>query len=356
MNRRDMLLSIAGGAAAGLLARPLHARAADAPGTTRLGAGIHSFGIHQKADRPGGPQPAFADPLNYLEYCHRLGAGGIQVGLGAKDDAYAAELRRKAEAYGMFVEGSCRAPRDRADADRFAAELRTAAAAGVKVVRIAMLAGRRYETFQTAAAFREFADGAWKSLQLAAPLAAKYGVRLAVENHKDWRSDELLDGLKRLGSQHVGACIDTGNNIALLEDPLETVKALAPAAMSVHLKDMAVRPCDDGFLLSEVPLGEGALDLPAIVAILKQARPEIRFSLEMMTRDPLRVPCLTEKYWATFAAVPGRDLARTLRWVRAKAAPQPLPQVSQLPPREQLARDEENVRKCLAFARERLNV
>ena len=124
--------------------------------------------------------------------------------------------------------------------------------------------------------------------------------------------------------------------------------------MSVHLKDMAVRPCDEGFLLSEVPLGDGALNLPAMIATVKQARPEIRFSLEMMTRDPLRVPCLAETYWATLAAVPGRDLARTLRWVRDKAAPQPLPQVGHLPPREQLAREEENVRKCLAFARERL--
>jgi sugar phosphate isomerase/epimerase len=256
----------------------------------------------------------------------------------------------------MFVEGSSSAPRDGADADRFAAELRTAAAAGAKVVRIVMLGGRRYETFQTAAAFREFADKAWKSMQLAAPLAAKHGVRLAVENHKDWRADELLDGLKRLDSEHVGACIDTGNNIALLEDPAETVKTLAPAAMSVHLKDMAVRPYDDGFLLAEVPLGEGLLDLPAIVATVKQARPEVRFSLEMMTRDPLRVPCLTEKYWATFAAVSGRDLARMLRWVRDKAAPQPLPQIGQLPLREQFAREEENVRKCLKFAAERLRL
>jgi len=34
--------------------------------------------------------------------------------------------------------------------------------------------------------------------------------------------------------------------------------------MSVHFKDMAVQPADDGFRLSEVPLGTGALDLPRI--------------------------------------------------------------------------------------------
>ena len=38
----------------------------------------------------------------------------------------------------------------------------------------------------------------------------------------------------------------------------------------------------------------------------------------MITRDPLPIPCLTEKYWAAMGDVPGRDLARTLRMVRAK--------------------------------------
>ena len=68
----------------------------------------------------------------------------------------------------------------------------------------------------------------------------------------------------------------------------------------------------DGFLLSEVPLGEGMLDMQRIVATIRRARPDVRFSLEMITRDPLEVPCLTDKYWATFDEVNGAALARTL--------------------------------------------
>ena len=37
----------------------------------------------------------------------------------------------------------------------------------------------------------------------------------------------------------------------------------------------------------------------------------------MITRDPLKVPCLTDRYWATFADLPGRHLARTLSLVRS---------------------------------------
>jgi hypothetical protein len=74
----------------------------------------------------------------------------------------------------------------------------------------------------------------------------------------------------------------------------------------------------------------------------------------MITRDPLAVPCLTDKYWATFGDVPGRDLARTLAFVRRHAATKPLAKISTLPLADRLAIEEENNRKCLAYAREHL--
>ena len=166
----------------------------------------------------------------------------------------------------------------------------------------------------------------------------------------------MVATLKQIDSEYVGVCVDTGNSIALLEDPMEVVKAYAPWAYSCHLKDMAVREYEAGFLLSEVPLGEGMLNLSEMVDLLRRAKPEIQFSLEMITRDPLRVPCLTDKYWAALSEVPGRDLARTLRMVRDDPAERPLPRVSHLPLDEQVKREEDNVKKCLSFARDRLRL
>ena len=68
--------------------------------------------------------------------------------------------------------------------------------------------------------------------------------------------------------------------------------------------------------MSEVPLGQGTLDLPRIVELCQKHNPQIVFNLEMITRDPLKIPCLTDEYWATFPGVPGSDLARTLRMVK----------------------------------------
>jgi len=104
-------------------------------------------------------------------------------------------------------------------------------------------------------------------------------------------------------------------------------------------------------------LGEGLLDLPEIVRLLRQAQPETQFSVEMATRDPLKVPCLTERYWATFDSVPGADLARTLRYVRTRSKDNAsLPKVSHLPISEQVKLEEANIKMCLRYASEQLNL
>ncbi len=327
----------------------------------RLGIVSDSYGKRIAAEsrrRPPGDRAAASlnDPVVFIEHCHELGAGGVQLPIGARDQAYLSKLRDKLAQYKMYLEGSIRLPKDRADTDRFAGEVRTAKEAGATVLRTFMLGGRRYETFATAEAFRNWADQSFQSLALAEPIVARQDMRLAIENHKDWRVDELLAILKRLNSEHLGICVDTGNSIALLEDPLGVAKAYAPWAYSTHLKDMAVAEYDEGFLLAEVPLGQGFLDLKIIVKVLRAAQPEIQFNLEMLTRDPLKIPCLTPKYWATFESLPGSHLAQTLAMVRKHASPKPLPKISTLSQEDQIAQEEKNIRESLSYARKNLNL
>jgi sugar phosphate isomerase/epimerase len=351
LTRRDL---IRGAAAAAPLLWAGPTRADDSRG--RLGVCTYSYQLHWAAARQNQPDLPFRDALGFLDHCHRVGAGGVQVVVGPWEPGYAAKVRAKADALGMYVEGQVGLPQAPEDVERFDGQIRIAGEAGMDVVRAVCLGGRRYETFATAADYARFADRSRQALALSEPVVRRHRVRLAIENHKDFRAPELLDLLKRLGSEFVGVCVDTGNSVALLEDPLAVVGSLAPVAVTTHFKDMAVEESADGFRLAEVPLGDGYLDLAKVAAVLRRANPAIRFNLEMITRDPLSVPCLTDKYWATMETVPGRDLARTLATVRAKAPRQPLPRVSGLSPAEKLKREEENVRACFAFARRRLGM
>jgi len=320
-----------------------------------MGVVAYCYGLRLAADRAGGPNAGLNDPIAFVEHCQQRGAGGVQMSIGVRDSAYAARLRDKIADLHMYLEGIIRLPKDRMDAERFAREVTTAKEAGAKVLRTVLLGTRRYETFETAAAFRDWAERAWQSLVLAEPIIAGQDMRLAIENHKDLRTEELLPLLKRLSSRHVGVCVDLANSIALLEDPLAIVQAYAPWVFSTHMKDVAVLEYEDGFLLGEVPLGEGMLDLKKITAILRQARPEIHLNLEMITRDPLKVPCLTPRYWATFENLPGRHLARTMSWVRKHPPRQRPAPVNGLSQERKLAVEESNVQKSLAYARKYLS-
>jgi len=197
-------------------------------------------------------------------------------------------------------------------------------------------------------------------VELAEPVLRKYKIKLGIENHKGWRSAEQAAWMKRLGSEWVGVCLDFGNNIALCEDPMDTARTLAPYTFITHTKDMGVEEYEDGFLLSEVPLGEGILDLKQEVQMLRAVNPNIIFNLEMITRDPLKVPVYTAKYWATFddtySPLPGRDLAKVLSLVKKNHPKSPLPRVTGLSQEEQIKLEDQCNLKCIAYAHQNLDL
>ena len=199
--------------------------------------------------------------------------------------------------------------------------------------------------------WRSFLERWRKALPRSAGWLEKEDLQAGIENHKDYLGMELAELLRSIGSAHLGACVDFGNNLALLEDPMATVEALAPFAVTTHLKDMAVRPYDGGFELSEVPLGQGILPLARMVDALKKARPDVDFCLEMITRDPLKVPYVEDGYWVTYKK---RDPAREeafRRAVLAKASAEPLPRISTLTPEQMRDAEDANVRACVAYAK-----
>lgn len=292
-----------------------------------------------------GPQ----DTLEFLEHCQKLGAGGIQSEIIGD----IAAIRKRAEEYGMYIEAIVPMPNG-LDTSEFEEGLKRAKAVGAVALRSACLASRRYETFVSLDDWRAHVAQSHRSLEAARPLLDRYRIPLGLENHKDWTTGELVALMQQYGTEHLGVCLDFGNNISLLDDPMGAVEQLAPYAVSIHLKDMATQPYSEGFLLSEVVLGDGYLDLPRAISLVRKARPQTRFSLEMITRDPLKIPCLTDEYWPTFPDCNGIHLARTLRFVQEHVSANALPTVSQLSRAQQLEAEDENVIACLQYADEKL--
>jgi 3-oxoisoapionate decarboxylase len=289
-----------------------------------------------------------------MELAASVGAAGAHGGMTQIDFDWAHRTRRMKEELGMYVEVQTFLPRE--DPAVFEYAVKVAKEAGATSLRVVCLLGRRYEMFDSFEDWKTAIAGFHKQIDTAVPIVEKHKMPLGIENHKDWRVEQQVDLLEHYSSEYLGVTLDTGNNLAVLDDPMEVIEPLAPYTVNTHFKDMALEEYEDGFLLSEVPLGEGMLDMKRITDTIRRARPDVHFSLEMITRDPLKVPCLTDKYWATFTDLNGLHLARMLSWIRANPPRAPLPRISGLTPEERNARERELVERSIVYALEQLGL
>ncbi|GAN82111.1 sugar phosphate isomerase/epimerase family protein [Acidocella aminolytica] len=118
--------------------------------------------------------------------------------------------------------------------------------------------------------------------------AEAHRVVLAIENHIDLLADELVELIETVNSPWLGVCLDTANNLRMLEDPLQATLKLVPYARTTHIKDVRARsgnPHDFSFWPS-VPLGQGLIDLPVILAALKAQNYKGLLALEVDYLDP----------------------------------------------------------------------
>jgi len=352
LTRREILMTA--GSASALLSRLTAETAVPNPnGTLGIGAAPTGFMARMRANRSAKP------PVDWIDYCHSLGLGGVETSAPPTDPAEIAKLRDKLESYGMHVIFNVRMPNTESDLAAFETGVKAAREVGAYALHAA-LTPRRYEQFDSLEAFKASFEKNRKTVALAEPVLRRHKLRLAVENHKGWRSAEQAAWFKRLDSEYVGVHLDFGNNVSLCEDPMQTLDTLLPYTISGHVKDMAVAPYEDGFLLSEVALGDGFLDLKTMVRKLRRKDPKMVLDLETITRDPLKIPVFTEKYWVTFddsqSPLPGRDLARTLELVKKNPPKKPLPRTSGLSPEEQLKNEDENNLASILYARRELGL
>lgn len=320
------------------------------PRRTTMGLTSDSF----QSVRFGLPQRLL--PVDRLmELAETVGAGGAHGGMTDITFEWARRVREMKERLDMYVEVQTFLPRN-GDVETFEHAVKVAKEAGATSLRVVCLLGRRYEMFSTLDEWKTAVTGFHTQIAEAVPIVEKHKMPLGIENHKDWRVDQQVALLKQYESEFVGVSLDTGNNLSVLDDPMETVELLAPYTFNVHFKDIALEESDNGFLMSEVPLGEGLLDIPGMVSVIRAAKPDVRFSLEMITRDPLEVPCLTDKYWSTFDDLNGIALARMLTRIRAHKPRSPLPRISGLTTDQRHALELELIGRSITYARDVLGL
>lgn len=298
--------------------------------TTRWSGSLPRVGIDNY-----GLLPLGLTPLDTLEWARRHDAQGVAFsGLRPEDDDRldAAALERLAafaSEHGLYLEwgGAQHVPRDLttwAPKDILGVNTRAVERArrlGVRVVRSCSggLMRWRDEAPPTETLLREAAS----ALRAQEGLWRDHGTVLAIETHFEFTSHELLRLFEMCGAEPgewLGICLDTMNLLTMLEDPVSATSRLLPWIVSTHIKDGGLLVDAAGMTAFPTAIGDGTIDLAAILRLLATLDRPIHLSVEdhagsfaVPVFDPLflsKLPDLQVGEFARLVALSQKTAAR----------------------------------------------
>jgi len=151
--------------------------------------------------------------------------------------------------------------------------------------------------------------------------ALDLGMKIALENHADMQARELKALIEEAGPDYVGACLDTGNPVWVVEDPYLSLETLAPYAVTTHVRDSMVFETPRGAAFQWVNLGDGSLDAPRFIGELQRLCPGVAVHLETISgMAPVELPYREADFWKAFPNTPAWEFARFLGLV-GRASP-----------------------------------
>ena len=262
--------------------------------------------------------------LQFLDYAASQKLDAIQISsledYESLDPAYVGQVRDKAKRLGIVVDAGmgCVCPLSKSWSGKEASGreavlqgLRVAKAVGASSMRCFMgsMNDRRTGDPHSLAACMEETIRVFRSVKAE---AQDLNVKIAIENHAgDMQARETLTVIQESGADFVGACLDTGNPMWVMENPVVTMEVLGPHVLTTHVRDSAVFEHPQGAAAQWVALGDGNVDLPAIVALHKQLCPNAAMHLEIITgRPPQVLPYLDPKFWRWFPDMRANEFAR----------------------------------------------
>jgi len=241
------------------------------------------------------PWPRQLSTFELFDEMVRLGLDGLHLDDGVLenlDTAYLTEVNAAAVERGLYLEYNFSMDMGamgigiQHDLD---AAIATATSLGADIVKVGMdlkrprpVSGSRFHP-DVMAQMTSFAD----RLKASAPIAEDAGIRIAVENHCDSFSEEILWLLDLVDHPAVGACIDTVNALMVMEDPMQAIENLAPRAFTNHFRDDRIEFQRYGFKLTGTAVGDGDIDMQRAYQIIKNRSSMRRINIETEMEIPL---------------------------------------------------------------------
>lgn len=293
----------------------------------------YSMGYIPLKDGTANPRPL--DPIALMDRAGALGLSGIEIPLTSRVPSFEGcvvelppsasdlglELRKRnmrvVADYGVIVD---------TDAEAFRQYLRTAHRMGAAVVRVVLsnvLCGDRRTCSED---WQNRLEASAARLREVLPVAEELGLAIAVENHQDATTDDLLRLFEMVGEcAAFGITLDTGNPLAMGEGPVDAARRLSHLIRHVHLKDYTIHFAPEGYRLARCAAGDGVIDFPAILEVVGANGHAVVPGIEIAAQATRTIPFLDRGWWSTYPPRDSRDLLGALQilWSKGRPADEP---------------------------------
>jgi sugar phosphate isomerase/epimerase len=300
-------------------------------------------------------------PFQYLDYCAAQGARVVHFSeirfIGSLEPDNLRKVRAYAEQKSIEVEIGMKSicPTSKMfDAKTGTAEeqltrmIEAASTVGSKIVRCVLGSAE-----DRPGGLDRHIESMVKVLRNIKTRAADANIKIAVENHAgDMQGWELRNLIEAAGKEFVGACLDSGNPCWTLEDPHVTLEALAPYALTSHVRDSAVWRVPQGAAVSWVRMGEGNVDIDSYCRKYAELCPGKALSMECIVMGPRIFAYKEPRFWDAYRDVPAWNFERFSEIAEAgkpyTITPAPRPQAAQ--------REREDLEASLAHVKQLLSL
>lgn len=283
----------------------------------RIGLNPYGLAYHLGLQGSGTPRanPRGAGLEGFLQIAEELGARTLELHNGwlvPLSDEQGAALRERIRSLGMTSVISLGPP-----FEGMPSALRSAQMVGAPIIRLGLTPVLCGDRAACGPKWQDFLRNARATLREFAPIAADLGITFAIENHQDLSSQELVDFATDAGP-NVGICIDTGNPLAVAEEPLAFARKVGPLVRHVHLKDYNPQWTDEGFRLVRCAIGDGYVPFLELVSILAEHHTSLPASLEPGALEARHVRLFLPQWWNGYTDRAARELGPCLAAARRK--------------------------------------
>jgi sugar phosphate isomerase/epimerase len=261
------------------------------------------------------------DAFQFLDHAAQAGAKLVHFSeirfLGSLEDEHVKKVKAHADRLGIELEVGMRSicptskafdPKQGTAEEQLERVMRAAKLAGSKIVRAFL---GTMEDRKGPIPISGHIENTVKVLKACRSKAQDMGLMIAIENHAgDMQGWELRQLIEAAGKDFTGAVLDSGNPVWALEDPHQTLEALAPYVLTSHVRDSAIWRCPEGAMVAWTRMGEGNMGIESYLKRYTELCPGRPISLEIIVTNGRKFAYYDPKFWEPYRTVPAWNFAQ----------------------------------------------